>query len=314
MADFDLTPGTRITRSELNQRFGGGIQGGMLTPAGGKLMFLFSDPVSGEAFGYTTDGWADAEHSRYFYTGEGPIGPQSIDRGKNKILLETLDTDRDVHLFYAVGTVAGTQAKIHEYLGQFALDADSPWHPETVPDQNGDPRTVVVFNLVRVEGAYERATSNHVDADAPAPLTTTATIDPEAANRTAFERAAVDPVTAERRERRLEDQLIAWLSDQGYEPKRQRIRIAGERASLYTDTWIPETRTLFEVKGDATRNDVRMAVAQLLDYRRHVDPPPNNATVVVPIAPTDDVQAFVREVGLSLAVFDTRGLTYLVKQ
>jgi hypothetical protein len=311
---IDLEPGARITRAELNARYGGGIQGGMLTPAGGKLIFLFSDPVSGETYGYTTDGWADEERTRYSYTGEGPSGPQAIDRGKNKILLETLETGREAHLFYAVGTVPGTQERIHEYLGQFVVDAANPWQPATTLGQDKQPRTVVLFNLIRVDGGYARATTSQVQASPPAAKTTATTVDREAADVTSFERAAVDPVVAERRERLLEDRLIKWLADRGLTAKRYRIRIAGERGSLFTDTWIPETHTLLEVKGDATRNDVRMGVAQLLDYRRHISPEPARSAVVVPLEPSIDLQDYVRSAGLSLAVFDSRGLTYLVEQ
>lgn len=42
----DLEIGSVLTRAELNEQYGGGIQEGMLTPAGGQLMFLFSDPAA----------------------------------------------------------------------------------------------------------------------------------------------------------------------------------------------------------------------------------------------------------------------------
>jgi 5-methylcytosine-specific restriction protein A len=107
--------------------------------------------------------------------------------------------------------------------------------------------------------------------------------------------------------------MIDWLLAQGHATSRLRIQIAGELGTLITDTWMPESRTLIEAKGDATRNDIRMAVAQLLDYRRHITPAPLRSTVVVPIAPTRDLHDFGRSAVLSLAVFDSRGLTYLVE-
>ncbi|MDQ1126235.1 hypothetical protein QE428_001268 [Microbacterium sp. SORGH_AS 505] len=310
----DLEPGIKLTRAQINARLGGGIQGGMLTPKGGKLMLLYSDPLSGDPNGYYTDGWADVARTRYYYTGEGQSGPQFIDRGANRILLETLTNDREVHLFYAVGTVPGKQERIHEYLGQFTLDPSEPWSPVTTTGRDKQPRTAVLFNLLRMGGGYEKDSAAKIHAAAPAKESSTTTVEREAADATQFARAAIDPVIVERRERIMEDNLIKWLEARGLSAKRLKIRAAGEQTTLFTDTWVPETRTLFEVKGDATRNDVRMAVAQLLDYSRHVSPAPGRRVVVVPIEPSADLRAFVRSVGLSLAVFDSRGLTYLVDQ
>ena len=308
---LDLEPGTRVTREETNALVGGGIQGGMLTPAGGKLMLLFSDRASSETYGYTADGWADEQHSRFFYTGEGPVGPQSVSRGKNKILLESLSTDREVHLFWAVGTTPGSKQKIHEYLGQFVLNPDSPYLPETTLDQNHEPRTAIVFDLIRVDSTPSASAASIPEIGTVRTETEVAVIDRESANAMQFDRAMVDPGTVMRRERELEDQLITWLEGKGHSPVRLMIRVAGERSALYTDTWVPETRELFEVKSAAKRSDIRMAIAQLLDYRRHVVPSPERSTVLVPTAPSADLQALVAHAGLGLAVFDSRGLVRL---
>jgi hypothetical protein len=59
----------------------------MLTPKGGQLMFLFSDPIPGRLHGYDFDGWAREKHDTYFYTGEGSVGRQEFIR-RNKILCQ----------------------------------------------------------------------------------------------------------------------------------------------------------------------------------------------------------------------------------
>lgn len=308
---FDLEPGTRVTREETNARFGGGIQGGMLTPAGGELMFLFSDKESGDYYGYTADGWTDVDHTRFAYTGEGSIGPQTISRGKNKILLETLGNDRQVHLFRAVGKTPGSDQKIHEYLGQFALNPNSPYLPQTTLDQRRQPRTAIVFDLLRVSEQTTETGAEIPEIGPPASVTTVTAIDRESADAMTFDRPAVDAATVERRERKLEDRLIDWLEREGHSPVRLKIVIAGERSPIYTDTWVPETQELFEVKSDAKRSDIRMAIGQLLDYQRHVSPAPTRSTILVPTEPTEDLRALVSLSGLGLAVFDERGLVRL---
>lgn len=300
-----------MTRAELNSRFGGGIQGGMLTPAGGRLMFLFADPVSGETYGYTTDGWANDEHTRFSYTGEGAVGPQTVTKGKNRVLLDSLHTGREVHLFYAVDTIPNARTRVHEYIGRFDLDRDVPWRPETTLDQRNEPRTAVVFNLVRRGGERLASERYQTEATRAPKVTIVEEVPREASESLEFERSAIGSLTVIRREREFEDSLIEWLREAGKGVKRLRIHPAGVVSPLFTDTWVPASRELFEVKGDATRYNIRMAIGQLLDYRRHISPPPAASVIVVPIRPSIDLIDLVASVGLSLAVFDVNGLTYL---
>lgn len=307
MSDFPLQPGTRVTRNELNKQFGGGIQGGILTPANKPLIFLFSDAESGRRFGYATDGWEDETRTRYLYTGEGAEGHQYVDRRKNKALLDSIRTGKKVHLFVAVGRVPGKHEKVHEYLGRFEVNPTDPWQPVTTLDQNQQPRTAVLFNLDRVDIDKSQPTPSGPVVHQPERTPRCTVIEGEAAHTLVSERKSVDASTVERRERRFEDRLITWLRQEGFPTGRLRLDIRGELGPLFTDTWIPTTETLIEVKADATRNDIRMAVSQLLDYRRHVVPRPQKCVVVVPILPSEDLQAFVTECGLTLAVFDDSG-------
>lgn len=305
---LNLTAGDRITRGDLNARFGGGIQGGMLTPAGGKYLFLFSDPEAGRAFGYEFDGWADATNHTFYYTGEGSDGPQTFTR-RNKVLRDSRETGREIHLFLAVGKQPSTQVRIHEYLGQFTLDDRVPFRTETALDYSKvELRTVLVFTLNRLDSEPLPLTDVHPIAEQPARTTAARVIPREASNVLTFSRVGVDNSTATRRERALENGLITWLERQGKPAERVEIRIAGQSARLYTDTWVETDRELFEVKGNATRNDVRMAIAQLLDYSRHITPAPARATVVLPAYPGPDLVDLIASCGLGLAIMSEAGL------
>lgn len=301
--DLTIEAGTVLRREEINARFGGGIQGGMLTPAGGKLILLYSDPAVGERNGYNFDGWEDDSHSVYYYTGEGQVGPQEMIR-RNRVLLSSQTDGREVHVFVAVGTAPGSAAKLQEYIGQFELDADHPVRTEVAADREKDARSVFVFKLRRI-GTGVKPTNPLASVTVPKPPTQSGAteVPREAANAAHFTRAAVDPGIAFRRERDLESGLIDWLEAHGKVVSRLKITVAQQTAPLFTDTWVASDLELFEVKGNATRDDVRMAIAQLLDYRRHITPPPKRLTVALPAHPGADLADLIESVGLELAVF-----------
>jgi len=305
---LNVEVGDRLTRSQLNERFGGGIQGGILTPAGGRYIFLFSDPKAGSLYGYDFDGWESCSHTTFFYTGGGSEGPQTLTH-RNNTLFESQATGREIHLFLAVDTRAGSQEKIHEYLGQFALHKAAPYRVETGLDADRkELRTVLVFRLDRYETEQLSERAGRSIASSIASSTGARPVSREASNILTYTRTGVRNNTGSRRERVLEDKLIDWLEEKGKVASRLEIRIEGQSGRLYTDTWVNDDRELFEVKGDATRNDVRMAVAQLLDYRRHIDPPPSRATVVLPLHPGADLAELIASCGLELAIMTESGL------
>jgi len=86
-----------------------------------------------------------------------------------------------------------------------------------------------------------------------------------------------------------------WL-DRDLVIRRYRIP-TGE--TLVCDSFDAGANELIEAKCSATRPQVRMALAQLLDYRRHHTPPPGLA-VLVPELPNDDLLALVHEFGVSV--------------
>ena len=63
----------------------------------------------------------------------------------------------------------------------------------------------------------------------------------------------------------------------------------GEKRELETDGWINETKTLIEAKAEITREHIRMAIGQLMDYKRHHDPKPENLAILLPSCPRKDL-------------------------
>jgi hypothetical protein len=81
---------------------------------------------------------------------------------------------------------------------------------------------------------------------------------------------------------------------------------SGER--LICDAYDERSGTLIEAKSSATRQDVRMAIGQLLDYRRHLAPK-GNLAVLLPEPPTSDLEDLLRH--LKIQIIAKRGNKYV---
>lgn len=304
---LDLAVDAVVTRHELNAAYGGGIQGGMLTPAGGRYIFLFSDPVPGSVYGYTWDGWENENLDNFFYTGEGSAGDQEFTR-RNRILRDAAAEGREVHLFVADG-YRGSRERTHRYMGEFSVDPDDPWRREDTADASGATRSAIVFRLKRLSTSPRPET--HTESYTPelSSQSRAETVGPEASNSNEFDRAAQEATTAVRRERVLEAAFHRHLVELGGQPERIRITLRGQASPLFTDTWDALERELYEAKGSVTRNDVRLAIGQLLDYRRHISPSPTRCTVLLPSDPGADLTDLIHSSGMDLVYQDGNTFT-----
>jgi len=69
--------------------------------------------------------------------------------------------------------------------------------------------------------------------------------------------------------------------------------------------------TLVEAKGNAERDSIRMAIGQLLDYRRFYKPTPTCA-VLLPEKPSDDLRKLIERVGMQ--VFYRAGKSFVLQK
>jgi hypothetical protein len=75
----------------------------------------------------------------------------------------------------------------------------------------------------------------------------------------------------ERREAALVGRYKEHLKSEDHVVSRLRVVPAGESHPIYSDLWDETARELIEAKGSVTRDQLRLAVGQLLDYGRFVD-------------------------------------------
>jgi hypothetical protein len=258
MSEWALSPGDKIKRTELHDTFGGSRQGGISPSARSPNLFIFSDRTSGEQ--HDIDDWKD--DGLFHYTGEGQHGDQRM-AGGNLAVLNAYRDGRALRVFQGTGGDV-------EYQGRFELDADQPWYEADAPETGGGPvRKVIVFRLRPTETQPGQPRG----LPSPQARVRVATVPVEVHNTEMF---VIDPsrkpYEAERRESKLVQLFKKFLEAQGHTVERLMITPAGEAKPIFTDLYIRDAGLLIEAKGSTDRMAIRMAIGQLLDYKRFVGP------------------------------------------
>jgi hypothetical protein len=308
--DFEL--GRIYDRDEIFERWGGSRYSGIAPCRETPNVLIFSDPFKGEAFGYIDNLRVEDDGGPLVrYTGEGREGPQKMSKG-NAAIQNHVKDGRALRLFEAVGTVKHSAKRLHKYLGEYRFDG---FHYAEAPDVNKQLRDVIVFELrpvgvtaePEIDAAlippgiiYEDLHSKAQVAEA----TTSSLIDPEANLVESLVRKASEESEVWRREAHLVDRFKAFLEAQQHEVKRCKIRIADPPTTLLSDLFDVTAQVLYEAKGRADRNSIRLAIGQLFDYQRHLDPKPAALAILLPEAPSPDLQALIESVGITLVYED----------
>lgn len=163
------------------------------------------------------------------------------------------------------------------------------------------------LNLTPVEwrAAYDgtRADSTAAPPPAPAPAGTTAPtisteVDVEAHNTESYEVSGQTTRTAVRREQPLVIAYKEWMEARGSTIVRFRFRPPGTPAHLYNDVYDSTRGNLIEGKADASRPSIRMAIGQLMDYRRFA-PAGARLAVLTELRPHSDLEALLTSLGIA---------------
>jgi 5-methylcytosine-specific restriction protein A len=313
--DNQIKPGNTYTRDQVAAVFGGQTYSGIAPSNTTPSVILYSDPSAGKKFDYHDDLEADDEYGPLvLYTGEGQPrhGDQKMKKG-NKAILNHKEDKRALHLFAAAGKVPGTQAKIHEYLGEYEVDPILPYYEHEARGEHRTKRSVLMFRL-RPVGEVAPPPIDYISVAEktevielyPGPPTSVAKesssrlMDPEKHSASLIHRTGTSPVEVSRRESDLVQRYIAFLKLQGEEVKRLGLTIKDLPGIFPTDLFEVGARVLYEAKGVADRNSIRLAIGQLFDYRRHVKPEPKALAILLPEAPNEDLQDLIESVGISL--------------
>ncbi len=183
------------------------------------------------------------------------------------------------------------------YEGGFELAREQPFYTTDAPETNSGPvRSVIVFRLQPVD-AQPKPSSSKLDRvslrgieDVPVE---------EQWTEKMFVAPSHVPYEADRREQTLVLAFRDHLLQQRHEVARLKIVPAREAKPLFSDLMDRTTNTLYEAKGSVQRGAIRMAIGQLMDYRRFVQPSPRLA-VLLPSRPRDDLRDLLTSVGVGV--------------
>jgi hypothetical protein len=282
---ISLTPGDRIRRTDLHAQYGGRRQGGISPSKVSDNVFLITDPDRGEQHGYVYDGTRDDGY--FHYTGEGQYGDQQMVQG-NRAVRDHKAEGRDLQLFSADGTEL-------TYIGQYAYVSD---YTADAPETNHGPlRSVIVFRLEQLQGVSPGPNRSKLDR-LPTDPVTEIPVEQTITESTLIE-GEREPYTAERREQKLVREFLASLEHQGHAVCRLQLRPAGEPAPIFCDLFDKTTNTLYEAKGTVARQAIRMAIGQLADYTRLVQPTPRKV-LLVPQQPREDLCNLLKGEGIAV--------------
>lgn len=306
---WTLEPGEFLGRRERMEIWGGAMYGGIEPSTTSPNLFLYTDAVASLASGYSFDGWNDSRDI-YQYTGEGPYDDQQFVAG-NKGLRDHKEDERIIRLFVADGNETIGRAKKQRYLGMFELDDALPFFLVDALDKAGRMRVVIVFRLrpigevlfrLREVSEYPIGVSSRVQVEDMNNVSfefLTELIELEQfSNPSSAHENSSQLVISWRKEAALVVRFREYLTDSNRDAVRHRISAAGQPFPIYTDVFVPQTNTLYEAKSVATRESVRMAVGQLLDYRRFLAPETNLA-MLIPSRPSTDLLSFVNDLDIA---------------
>jgi hypothetical protein len=248
------------------------------------------------AYGYNYDGWNE-DFSIFLYTGEGRAGEQEMTHG-NRAILTHKEDGRALRLFVADGFEPDSRTKIQRYVGEFELDDALSYTRAPSPDIHRNMRSAIVFRLRPIGNVLRRESDKSMSGDAPQ-IASAALVEVETQETDTYEAGGSGGVTAERRESKLVQRYTEFLRAAGHEVRRWRIRPPGELRDLLTDLYDTTEGELYEAKGVTTRDAIRRAIGQLLDYRRHIPQQPTRLAVLLPARPSQDLLSLLTELHIS---------------
>lgn len=295
--------------------WGGSPQSGIAPSAKTKNVLVYTDRETGRKHGYFDRLNLEDDGPLVEYTGAGQEKDHTLDKGSdNYALLNHQEQGRALRLFQAAGKVEGKRKKekLHKYLGEYAVDERKPFFYRDVTIKGLKLKTIVFrlrpvsetadpaidFKIIPPGIVYEQV---HVASDLTAAKETSCRlVDLERNSGAPIVRKSSASISVRRREGELVDRFQAYIESEGQQAKRYELTIAGLKPVFLTDLFDVSAGVLYEAKGKADRNSIRLAIGQLFDYKRHIVPEPTALAILLPKAPNDDLKSLIESVGIQL--------------
>jgi hypothetical protein len=260
----------------------------------GTAFLIFHDPIKGRDFGY--DVWEGEDADGCFnYTGQGVEGHQTLTRN-NKGLLNAADSGLPIHFFVRPATILASRKRApYTYVGQVTL-GDPRFVVREAPDKNGNARNVFVFRLIPLgPTSLPKPSESDIrislsDWTYPSTLSATSKVQPSR------------PTQIEFVEMKLHARFADYIRGESETIRTLRISVSGKKGFLTPDFYLVNRNMVVEAKPGSSREMVRLAIGQVLDYQNLLKPdyPQIRAGILLPTRPSADLVDLMRQLQISL--------------
>jgi len=274
----------------MHEKVGGSFRHGMTSCSEGSEFLLFHDKKKSVKFGYHVWEGLQAD-GKFHYTGQGTLGDQTLTKS-NLALIRAGELGHAIHLIESVEGVC-------TYIGEYLLD-DPNFFIEDAPDALQETlRKVYVFRLTPksyFQNYFPSDESQQKMTGQPKPW--------NAPNFTDVLPLHLSKTAANivRDEFKLQNEFGLYLLEQGHDVLSFDFKLPGANGTLKPDFWIKDLGLIVEAKPSISREHIRMAIGQVLDYVHlaaqlglHMKP-----AVLLPSLPPIDLVGLLQELGIQL--------------
>jgi hypothetical protein len=251
---FPYFPGETFLRSEMHERVGGSFRHGMTSCSAGTEFLLFHDKKKSVKFGYHV--WEGLQvDGKFHYTGQGTRGDQLLTKS-NLALIRASELGKPIHLIESVDGVC-------TYLGEFLLD-DPNFFIEEAPDELQEGlRKVFVFRLIPKTFLQELSANHSIT---PKMTGASRPWEPPSFSDLSRDQLRSSASNILRSEFKLQHEFGLFLLSRGHKVLSYDFKFRGANGTLKPDFWIKDLEMIVEAKPSTSREHVRLAIGQVLDY------------------------------------------------
>jgi hypothetical protein len=289
---WPMQVGDEMKRQALQKLVGGSQQSGMTSCLNGAEFLIFHDKKVSKEFGYDKwEGWQI--DGQFTYTGQGVKGDQTLNSVGNSGIIKAYEAGRAIRLIESENTNA-------TYIGEFVL-GEPYFEIQEALDVEKKLRKVYVFNLVPV-GKVLNVTDPQVNAFhndyeiSPWVAPNVSLVEIEFANQMLSH--------MEQLEHKLQTDFGKYLLDLNEAVENIAFTIAGQKGVLRPDFWLPKLNLVVEAKVSTSRDYVRQAIGQVLDYKNLAKQNGLNprAAILLPGLPSPDLVTLIASLNIQLIV------------
>ena len=295
--EFPFEVGQIVKKAEVHALVSGSGQHAMTSCLGKSAFLLFHNKERGKENCY--DKWEGEQADGTFdYTGQGLVGDQKM-TVQNLNLVKMAQEGKPIHFFYTDSKKKTTPP--YEYRGLVTL-GNPMYEWKEALDTKGNLRKVIVYHLVPIgHGKFKSETipdeqnslGYQVCEWSPPPTA-------------AFPSGGIVnlPTQIDLEENKLQKRFGDFLVNQGEIVKTIPISLPNAKGTLKPDFFLPSKNWVVEAKPSNSREHVRLAIGQALDYAHLLNMAGKlcEPGILLPGEPSSDLVSLIKELQIHLIV------------